>query len=245
VTLFPFDTSKANAPAWSFSEFPLDRGFVGGNEYYRFDPVQGVERIDYTSGSYRPSERALTDPADKGLIASGLSSEGRSITIPEFIEGIGGSALYRASRRNDLPEAEDPARSGLDLWVGIQGHLFAPLDTTVSVTDTVFVLEIVHRPATDSDRPAVLDRIGVTKSALLGDQDVRDVRAYRTVRKRSSVRANVGDAPCLLGPKLSGPESANSGNDACVADGTIDVRVYWTGRERAALRSVSVGVGMP
>jgi|GEM_PF-2065772 len=147
-----------------------------------------------------------------------------------------------------------------NMYLMLRAHLFDSVPSTgnpaggrgynVGVGDTLFIVEVVHElpkathfrtatgvpEVTTSDSSYVFARYPILKGDLQPDDPITRVWSkYREVTLRVNM---VQDSS--TGTLQSGPWQKDMTSDSSVPIGRFDVRLIWTGKEKAAVRSLSL-----
>lgn len=237
IQFYPFDSVQSPYTVWKFTA--VDGGDTALNLFE-------------LNGDGKPlQEKIYENLSDTGLIASGISlfydpAEGRKIEkfTPWFTEQKGWGKF-------GVPE---PHTS----YVALTGHLYDSLNVNNNDATPVFTVAVYHeipngRHYLDASSTVVtagaggaeylVDSFAVTRGELREGFPGIAPEFYRTIAHGVDFRSRYGGGPGPLHPmQPHGKEQS------------VDIRVYWTGKEKAALRSVELrdsiahlllGVGAP
>lgn len=217
IQFYPFDSVQSPYWVWKFTS--VNGGFRDTNE-----------------AEFNVSEQVYENLADMGLIASAIAldyipTEGRLIEkfYPWFTM-VGGWGAFTSTK---------PRTS----YIAVTGHLFT--GGAAQDTDSIFTVAVYHeikqgRQYLDVDSTVLtagaggaaylVDSFAVTKAQLKADTNLV-VERYRTIVHGTDFRWRFGGAtePGPLHPLQPHGEEQS-----------VDIRVYWTGKEKAALRSVEL-----
>ena len=247
IEVFPFDTVQSPYAIiggvneeWRFLGIDEAKGIVDTNKYY---DNTTREKTDWPWSNPTPRERVYSATTDTGLVAEHVAvyhKRGSNDTWDDYVNSNEHADLFFA----DMLEKIDNGQPHT-LFVALKGHLFD--EGTASPTDTIFLIELYHI-VTPGDKlrddnlntvidtqnaiELVLDTFAVTKAMLTEDAPLTPFDKYRDVSFSIDTRYRLGNT------NLVGPLHPNQYTRADAGSPIIDARVFWTGKEKAAFRSL-------
>lgn len=223
IRFYPFDSVQSPYTVWKFTN--TSGGTTEYNSAER-NPETGID----------PGEQVYANLSDTGLIASAIALDyqpgGRDLKkfYPWFTEQKGWKTFTEVEPRTS--------------YIAVTGHLFTGGGAADS--DTIFTVAVYHeipngRQYLDVDSSVVtagaggyeylVDSFAVTRGELREGSPGVVPEAYRTITHGVDFtwRHGAAGAPGPLHPlQPHGKEQS------------VDIRVYWTGKEKAALQSVEL-----
>lgn len=225
IQFYPFDSVQSPYYIWKFTNL------------YGGDTALNLSELNVSGNPL--TEQVYETLADTGLIASAIALDydpdiGREIW--NWYRWFG--QQFRANELEDTTNI-DPRSA----WIAVTGHLFT--GGAANDTDAVFTVALYHEVPEgklylDTDFTwltagaggveYLVDSFAVTKEQLKADTSL-PLDRYRTIEHHIDLRWRNGDS---VEPGPLHPWQPNGKDQA------IDIRVYWTGKEKAALRSVEL-----
>jgi hypothetical protein len=240
LEVFPFDSVQSPYYRWEFLDVDMDKGRDTTNGFYTALSNQS----DWPWRSYHTRERVYDDPGDAGLVAEHLALNYDAVADLGWAAHI---AEENGNRANDFLQdvySHRPTDQTLNISLALKGHMGPTLNGAVPNGDTIFTLKLVHvvpsgkyyRDDTgaivlaSSYTEIVIDSFAVTKGELITGTD--NLAKYRDISFTTDLRYRFND------PSKSGPLHPLSPARGDTGSKIFDVKVYWSGKEKAALRSV-------
>ena len=255
IEVFPFDSVQSPYASighvdtdWRFLGVDETKGVEEFNSYYEGEDQFGNNLTTWPFSTTYPRERVYSATTDTGLVAEHVAVYYHRSDTPAL------SWAAHLSQTSDGEHADFffdrtfntlPSDQPCMFYVAFKGHMGPVLDQNVPNSDTIFLIELYHvitpgdtliddnlNKVVDEnniiERP--LDTFAITKAMLIAGSE--DLRKYRDISFGIDGRYRLGNS------NLVGPFHPQQYTRAQVGSPIIDARIRWTGKEKAAFRSL-------
>ena len=252
IEVFPFDSVQSPYASighvdtdWRFLGVDETKGIVDTNLFY---DNTTREKTDWPWTNTAPRERVYSATTDTGLVAEHVAvyyhrSVSPALSWADHLSQTsdGEHADFFFDRTFNTLPSDQPRM----FYVALKGHLFT--NGTASPSDTIFLIELYHvitpgdtliddnlNKVVDENNiiERALDTFAVTKAMLTEGAPDIPFDKYRDISFGIDGRYRLGNS------NLVGPFHPQQYRRVQVGSPIIDARIRWTGKEKAAFRSL-------